>query len=213
MYSWLQRLKSLRHGFWYGVSERIRWSRGAFEETPAGELCIVDREQGARIAALRDRYQVQYESSMSAATSINNYEYLDILDRGWRESQVPRPSGGVLCDIGCASFWYAATLQAFFHPDRSCLAGVASAAPPAGAGARAAANSPESAAPRDLFHGQPWAAGGGPCGALVHRSRPAVHGARSNLRGVEQASIDAAGTVLVDASITLEIFVFISKLL
>ena len=27
-----------------------------------------------------------------------------------------RPSGGALCDIGCASFWYAATLQAFFHP-------------------------------------------------------------------------------------------------
>jgi hypothetical protein len=47
----------------------------------------------------------------------------------------------------------------------------------------------------------------------VHRSRPAVHGARRNLRGVEQASIDAAGTVLVDASITLKIFVFISKLL
>jgi SAM-dependent methyltransferase len=118
MYSWLQRLKSLRHAFWYGVSERIRWSRGAFEETPAGELCTVDREQGARIAALRDRYQVQYERRMSAATSFNNYEYLDILDRGWSESQVPRSSGGVLCDIGCASFWYAATLQAFFHPDR-----------------------------------------------------------------------------------------------
>jgi SAM-dependent methyltransferase len=29
-----------------------------------------------------------------------------------------RPSGGVLCDIGCASFWYAATLQSFFRPDR-----------------------------------------------------------------------------------------------
>jgi hypothetical protein len=93
MYSWLQRLKSLRHGFWYGVSERIRWSRGAFEETPAGELCNVNREQGARIAALRDRYQVQYERRMSAATGLNNDEYPDILDRGWSESQVPRPSG------------------------------------------------------------------------------------------------------------------------
>ncbi len=29
-----------------------------------------------------------------------------------------RPAGGVLCDIGCASFWYAATLQTFFRPDR-----------------------------------------------------------------------------------------------
>jgi hypothetical protein len=47
----------------------------------------------------------------------------------------------------------------------------------------------------------------------VHRSRLGVLGACRNPRGVEQASIDAAGTVLVDASITLKIFVFISKLL
>src|SRR6202021_1494460 len=118
MYSSLQRLRSLRHSFWYAVSERIRWSRGAFEETPARELCIVDREQSQRIAALRDRYQVQFELRMSAATSVNNYEYLDILDRGWSESGMGRPAGGEICDIGCASFWYAATLQTFFRPDR-----------------------------------------------------------------------------------------------
>jgi SAM-dependent methyltransferase len=29
-----------------------------------------------------------------------------------------RPAGGVLFDIGCASFWYAATLQSFLRPDR-----------------------------------------------------------------------------------------------
>ena len=67
---------------------------------------------------MRDRYQVNFEHRLSAATSLHNYEYLDILDRGWRESGVERPSGGVLCDIGCASFWYAATLQTFFRPDR-----------------------------------------------------------------------------------------------
>src|SRR5277367_2705908 len=118
MYSWVQRLKSLRHGFWYGVSERIRWSRGAYVETPARVLCTVDFEQGKRIAALRDRYQVQFERTLSAATSSNNYEYLDLLDRGWNESGVRRRSGGVLCDIGCASFWYASALQAFFRPGR-----------------------------------------------------------------------------------------------
>jgi SAM-dependent methyltransferase len=118
MYSWLQRMRSLRHGFWYGVSERVRWSRGTFEETPARELCTPDRKQAERIAALRDRYQVQFELRMSAATSANNYEYLDILDRGWSESGIGRPLGGAICDIGCASFWYAATLQAFFRPDR-----------------------------------------------------------------------------------------------
>lgn len=118
MYSSLQRLRSLRHRFWYAVSERIRWSRGAFEETPARELCSANIEQSQRIAALRDRYQVQFEQRMSAATSVNNYEYLDILDRGWSESGMGRPAGGELCDVGCASFWYAATLQTFFRPDR-----------------------------------------------------------------------------------------------
>ncbi len=118
MYSLIQRLRSLRHGFWYGISERVRWSRGAFEETPARELSGLGREQAERIAALRDRYQVQFELQLSAATSLNNYEYLDILDRGWSESGMSRPTGGVLCDIGCASFWYAPTLQAFFQPGR-----------------------------------------------------------------------------------------------
>jgi SAM-dependent methyltransferase len=108
----------LRHSFWYAVSERIRWSRGAFEETPARELCSVDREQSQRIAALRDRYQVQFELRMSAATSLNNYEYLDLLDRGWSGAGIRPPAGGDLCDAGCASFWYAATLQSFFRPDR-----------------------------------------------------------------------------------------------
>lgn len=114
----MQRLRSLRHGFWYGISRRIRWSRGTFEEAPAGELCSVDPEQGERIAALRGRYQVQFERWMSAATSRNNYEYLDLLDRGWSSVGMSRPAGGVLCDIGCASFWYAAALQTYFRPDR-----------------------------------------------------------------------------------------------
>jgi SAM-dependent methyltransferase len=118
MYSLLQRLTSLRHGFSYGVSERLRWSRGAIEETPARELCAVNHEQSERIAALRERYQVQFELQMNAATSADNYEYLDMLDRGWSASKVGRPAGGVLCDVGCASFRYAAALQTFFRPDR-----------------------------------------------------------------------------------------------
>ncbi len=67
---------------------------------------------------MRGGYQVLFELEMGAATSLNNYEYLDILDRGWSGSGLGRPAGGVLCDIGCASFWYASTLQAFFHPRR-----------------------------------------------------------------------------------------------
>jgi len=67
---------------------------------------------------LRTRYQVQFETGMSAETAVNNYEYLDILDRAWCAAGLARPSGGRLSDIGCASFWYAAALDAFFRPER-----------------------------------------------------------------------------------------------
>jgi len=118
VYSWLQRLRSLRHRFWYGVSERVRWSRGVFHETPARELPELTLEQTNRIAALRTRYQVQFELGMTAVTAANNYEYLDILDRAWDAAGLARPRGGRLSDIGCASFWYAAALNAFFRPER-----------------------------------------------------------------------------------------------
>src|SRR4029077_16166323 len=116
MYSLLERLRSLRHRLWYGISERVRWSRGVFHETPARNLPNVAFEQSQRIAALQSRYQVHFEELMSAATSTNNYEYLDILDRAWGHSGLPRPEGGVVCDVGSASFWYAAALAAFFRP-------------------------------------------------------------------------------------------------
>jgi SAM-dependent methyltransferase len=76
----------------------------------------VTLEQAQRITALQTRYQVQFEQSMTAATALNNYEYLDILDRAWGASGSVRPQGGVLCDIGCASFWYAAAMAKFFAP-------------------------------------------------------------------------------------------------
>jgi SAM-dependent methyltransferase len=76
----------------------------------------MDREPGERIAALTSRYQVRFELLMSSATALNNYEYLDILDRAWAVTGLAQPRGGLLCDIGCASFWYAATLDAFFKP-------------------------------------------------------------------------------------------------
>jgi SAM-dependent methyltransferase len=114
--SLFQRLRSFRHGFWYGVSERLRWSRGAYRETPAIELPGVAPEVGERIAALQCRYQMRFELQLSAASSLKNYEYLDILDRGWQAAAIAAPAGGSLCDVGCANFWYAASLQAFFRP-------------------------------------------------------------------------------------------------
>ena len=108
----------MRHRFSYGLSERLRWSRGTFHEKPALELPTLAPEQAERIAALQCRYQVKFEVEFTAATSANNYEYLDILDRGWRRCGLPQPVCGVLCDIGCANFWYAPALQVFFRPER-----------------------------------------------------------------------------------------------
>lgn len=116
VYSLLQRLRSLRHRLSYSVSESVRWSRGRYRETAAGELPDLPLEQAQRIAALKSRYQVCFEAGLSAATSVRNYEYLDILDQAWAEAGLARPEGGSLCDVGCASFWYAAALHAFFRP-------------------------------------------------------------------------------------------------
>jgi SAM-dependent methyltransferase len=76
------------------------------------------QEQGERVAALRSRYRVQFEQRFGQHSSRINYEYLDILDRAWQESGREPPRGGVVCDVGCASFWYAAALHAFFRPER-----------------------------------------------------------------------------------------------
>jgi hypothetical protein len=122
MYTWFERLRSFRHRFWYGISERLRWSRGVFYESPANADCAPGPQQAQRIAALQSRYQVKFENHLSAPTAYNNYEYLEILDRAWSASGLALPAGGVLCDVGCANFWYAEALQAFFRP--SAMVGV-----------------------------------------------------------------------------------------
>ncbi len=118
MYTFFQRLRSSRHRFWYGLSERLRWSRGISHETPANEITVPGPQQAQRIAALQIRYQVRFERHLNAATSYNNYEYLDILDSAWSTSGLTIPAGGQLCDVGSANFWYAEALQAFFRPKR-----------------------------------------------------------------------------------------------
>jgi SAM-dependent methyltransferase len=117
MYSWVQRLRSLRHRLSLGISERLRWSRGPYREKPARELPVLPAERAQRIAALRDRYQARFESELGVSSSLNNYEYLDILDGAFRGAALTR-EGGVVCDVGSASFWYAPALHAFFRPQR-----------------------------------------------------------------------------------------------
>jgi SAM-dependent methyltransferase len=116
--SLIERLRSWRHGFWFGVSRRVRWRRGLHREQPARELRGLGALEAQRVSALRSGYQVQFEQRLGPRSSKINYEYLDILDRAWAHWGRGPPRGGVVCDVGCASFWYAAALHAFFRPQR-----------------------------------------------------------------------------------------------
>ncbi|HNV27160.1 MAG TPA: hypothetical protein PKI21_12860, partial [Nitrospira sp.] len=115
-YSLLQRCRSLYHGLWFRLSERIRWSRQPCYETPIGCLSGLAAWQITRIDELRARYHVRFESHYGHHTALANYAYLDLLDQAWAGVNRPVPHGIAVTDVGCASFWYARTLHTFFRP-------------------------------------------------------------------------------------------------
>jgi hypothetical protein len=119
-YSWQQRLRSAYHRLWYRLSERLQWSRGIYREPAAGKLSGLAREQATRIAQLASQYGLCFEGRYAQNTAIKNYAYLDLLDQAWNAqgNRVPRPTGGVMHDVGSANFWYAAALHTFFEPAR-----------------------------------------------------------------------------------------------
>jgi len=116
VYSWFHRLRSLttpllvrRLGARALVAGYLPRNS---DRRPAGLALRISSENSRVERSL----PVQFERRMNWSTTRNNYEYLDILDRAWSASGLARPVGGVVCDVGCASFWYAATLAAFFRP-------------------------------------------------------------------------------------------------
>ncbi|MCS6295766.1 MAG: hypothetical protein H8K09_06000 [Nitrospira sp.] len=115
-YSLLQRCRSLYHGLWFRLSEWIRWSRRPYHETPIGCLSGLASWQITRIDELREHYQVCFESHYGQHTALANYAYLDLLDRASTIAKQPIPQGIAVTDVGCANFWYARALQAFFRP-------------------------------------------------------------------------------------------------
>lgn len=111
-----QRLRSAYLRFWLEVSERLRWSRGERRETPCGELRGIDAPRRARIAALAAGFGIACERALSQPTVLDNYAYLDLLDRTFRALAVAVPRAGRVQDAGSAGFRYAAALDAFFNP-------------------------------------------------------------------------------------------------
>ena len=115
-YSLVQRCRSLYHGLWLRLSERVRWSRRPYHETPVGHFSDLAPWQTTRIEALRARYDAGFESRYGHHTALANYAYLDVLDQAWNATARPIPEGGRVTDVGCANFWYALTLHKFFRP-------------------------------------------------------------------------------------------------
>lgn len=114
-----ERLHSAYLRLWFEVSERLRWSRGICHEAPAVTLDGLDGLDVAtreRVERLATRFGVRFEASLGRATALDNYAYLDLLDRAFAALCIDRPRGGRVQDAGSASFRYAAALQAFFAP-------------------------------------------------------------------------------------------------
>jgi len=112
------RLRSARYGLGLMVSERLGRARGARPERPAGSLTGADlaAPARARIARLASRYGVAFETRYGAPTALENYARLELLDASLDAFGITAPVGRVVHDVGCASFWYAAALQAAFRP-------------------------------------------------------------------------------------------------
>jgi hypothetical protein len=111
----LKQLRSWRNGFWFALSERIGFSRGTHRERPALTLSALPPPVERRVGELRERYGVRFEASLGAKSALMSYEYLGILDQAFAKGGRPA-AVRELHDVGCASFWYASVLDAFFRP-------------------------------------------------------------------------------------------------
>lgn len=110
------RIRSAYHGFWLAVSERVRFQRGPPPLRASGRLPPLAPAQAARVRELAARYGRRIEDERSPATALANYEVLHLLDAAFAAWGLPSRRGGTLHDVGCASFWYAPALAAFFAP-------------------------------------------------------------------------------------------------
>lgn len=113
-----QQLRSRLLGLRFAASRALRWQRPGYVEAPATELAGLPDPVAARIADLRRDYDVGFEQRYHRANSLENYVYLDLLDRLRAEAGSGWPQGGDWLDIGSKHFCYAPVLQAALAPSR-----------------------------------------------------------------------------------------------
>lgn len=114
-----QRLRSTLLGLRFALSKRLRWRRPGYVETPARVLDGLPPATEARIAILHSRYGERFEARYDRLNSLENYVYLDLLDRLREVAGVDWPCpGGRWLDVGSKHFWYAPVLHAALRPAR-----------------------------------------------------------------------------------------------
>ncbi len=113
----LLRLRSAYFRCWYEISRGLTWVRREYREEPARTLpqSLTDHQRH-RIDALQVKYGVQFENQYHSSTALENYEYLDLLDRTKELLNWQPELGKELVDVGSLNFYYAPALQVFFHP-------------------------------------------------------------------------------------------------
>lgn len=112
------RVRSLTYRVRYELSRTVRWSRGMVREIPAENLPELSPVQRRRVISLIARYHVRFEHRYQKDTAVRNYAYLDVLDRAREALNWAVPQGKTVYDLGSATFSYAASLHAFFKPQR-----------------------------------------------------------------------------------------------
>jgi len=113
----LLRLRSTYYRCWYEVTRGLKWVHRHYHEQPTYTLPeSLTPHQQRRIEALRVKYRVQFENQFNVSTTLENYEYLDLLDQtketlGWNPDVHKK-----MVDVGSLNFYYAPALHAFFQP-------------------------------------------------------------------------------------------------
>jgi hypothetical protein len=158
-------------------------------------------EQGERIAALQRRYHIRFETRLNAGTSIDNYEYLDILDRGWFAGGLPRPAGGELRRRGLHALQRAGGRdhRMVSVSDRQCRVGVAPAVVNVGARNAVCAHPSKPRPGRLVRYGESWRNRSGAGRRGVQRNRLALHRARRAPGPSERTAPGAGHLQLLDA--------------
>lgn len=105
-----------RLNLWLG--NRLRWQRGGYRESPALQLDGVDPRQRGIIQSLQQKYGVAFEERFNRKNALENYLYLDLLDRFREKAASHWPVGGDVLDVGCKNFYYAPVLHAVFKPSQ-----------------------------------------------------------------------------------------------